>query len=1041
MLRYILLLTGILFSIVTNSQISSSDCIGATILCGDTYSEENAPPGTGNFYEYTGACNQNLETMSLWYTFTVYEAGMLSFILTPNVLADDYDWGLFNITTGGCTGITPNGTSPEVSCNSWGSLSVPNGATGISTAMGGVSNVGGPGDQFGPPFNANLPVQVGQTYALVVMNWSNSPFGYTINFGESTASLYDNIPPSPILLTTICDHSQFVVTFSENIITSSADNLDFVITGPQGDVLINNVVPLNPLAETEDQFVIIPAQQILVPGLYTLNVTDLNGSVVDACGNSNLGNVSIELEEPMVATTQIETACNGGNGSIEITSVSGGTGNYTFLLNNVVQADFTAEDLSPGSYTVVVHDEANCNIISQLTVPNHLISVSIGEQDTINCDIQEVQIQNVTLTPDQEVNYSWDYLTENGFVSTGEVDSNPTFNQPGVYQLTVTNATNGCTAQMLTAIPATEINDLHFEVSTIADCNNIGGSIEIINESGGYPPYDFYLNDENLSTQLFEDLEGGTYEVAISDSHGCTFTQSIDVPLVLISIEIPMQDSIQCNSGEVTIQNVVLSPQQSANFSWTVNTGNGFEPTSFNSISPTVNTTGVYAVVATNTDNGCAATDTVEIFTNIPENFSFESVVSEACNGQGGSIEIINIEEGVAPFVATLNGISQNNLTFENLIGGNYNVELTDMFGCSTSEIISVPNHLLQLQISNPPPLTCDISSINISGVTIQPSQIVTYNWAIQNGNQFVPLGITTPTLTVNVSGIYQLTVTSGTCSASTTTSVNYSNSNNITYETDVSAACNGANGEIAINNISGGTLPYVYSVNGIVQPSFIASSLSNGAYNITITDAHNCIQNSQAIVPNELLSVVVPEQDRVSCRFPTINVQGVLVSPPVAVTYAWSFYNGNSFVPVSASGISPLLSTDGTYRLTVTNEQTGCTAFTHFIIEPGDVVFVDLNHMQFPNIVTANKDAKNDDWHPFLDYDPFFELLDVFDVYELKIYNRWGNIIFDNGGKNMRRWTIKEEEAGTYFFTVNYSTSCGGLQTGKRQGTIQLVR
>lgn len=80
------------------AQPSTSDCDGAIQLCGGIYTETAAPPGTGNLYEFTGVCNANLETSSLWYTFTVQTAGDLSFILDPATDTDDYDWGLFNIT-------------------------------------------------------------------------------------------------------------------------------------------------------------------------------------------------------------------------------------------------------------------------------------------------------------------------------------------------------------------------------------------------------------------------------------------------------------------------------------------------------------------------------------------------------------------------------------------------------------------------------------------------------------------------------------------------------------------------------------------------------------------------------------------------------------------------------------------------------------------------------------------------------------------------------------------------------------------------------
>ncbi|MEN9639144.1 MAG: hypothetical protein RLZZ262_1012, partial [Bacteroidota bacterium] len=207
------LVLALLFLLTMRSNAQTiSDCAGAVNLCESFYFEEQAPLNTGNFGEYTGACNNGIEWNSVWYTFTVQSDGNLSFVLTPNDLNDDYDWGLFDITTGGCAGITlQDGSSPEVSCNAWGTLTPPNGTTGISTSLGGTTNSGGPGDQFGPPFNADLPVLTGHTFALVVMNWSGSSSGYSIDFAESTAALFDAIPPTMTNATLDCSNTELTV--------------------------------------------------------------------------------------------------------------------------------------------------------------------------------------------------------------------------------------------------------------------------------------------------------------------------------------------------------------------------------------------------------------------------------------------------------------------------------------------------------------------------------------------------------------------------------------------------------------------------------------------------------------------------------------------------------------------------------------------------------------------------------------------------------------------------------------------------------------
>ena len=176
-------------SCVECAQPSEQDCLGANEVCGEIYIQESYPPAPGNFPVQLPpeACLDNAVNV-IWYVLSVEEAGNLSFVLTPEQATDDYDWALFNMTDMTCEDIS---TNPDmiVSCNSYGILG-PSGPTGISTANGGVGNVNGPGDLNGPPFNADYPVQAGETYALLVQNWTGSFDGYTLDFSETTAGLY-----------------------------------------------------------------------------------------------------------------------------------------------------------------------------------------------------------------------------------------------------------------------------------------------------------------------------------------------------------------------------------------------------------------------------------------------------------------------------------------------------------------------------------------------------------------------------------------------------------------------------------------------------------------------------------------------------------------------------------------------------------------------------------------------------------------------------------------------------------------------------------
>ncbi len=289
----------VLFVLSTMGALSQtiSDCEGGVVLCGDLYTETEATLNTGDFYEYTGACNANLEQSSVWYTFTVQEDGLLSFILDPINPMDDYDWGLFDITSGGCEGVGSPILSPEVGCNSYGvAAPTPNGPTGISTANGGTGASNGPGNLNGPAFNADLPVLAGEEYALVVMNWTNSLEGYTTDFGQSTASLYDQWPPQPDSIGVDCTLNDFVGQLDEFVLVSTVEAADFELVGPGSNSYgFAGLVPLDQAGDLASLFSMTISSPIINDGLHQLFIIDVAGSVADPCGNLGEGFAAIDL--------------------------------------------------------------------------------------------------------------------------------------------------------------------------------------------------------------------------------------------------------------------------------------------------------------------------------------------------------------------------------------------------------------------------------------------------------------------------------------------------------------------------------------------------------------------------------------------------------------------------------------------------------------------------------------------------------------------------------------------------------------------------
>lgn len=313
------------------SQTYAYDCIGAISVCQTIYNQPNSFVGQGappyhNEINPFNSCLASGEKNGAWYIFTVTSSGNLGFLITPNNLFDDYDWAVFNLTNANCSDIfsTP---SLQVSCNY-------SGTSGTTGANGGsfLNNQ----NAAGTPYNAFIPVNAGETYVLYVSNFSSSQFGYTLDFGLSTASIFDTIPPNLSQFLGInCERNQIKFKLSENILCDSIDYMNqnaancVLLSGPGGPYTVDSVVGgavcnssiQNPISDT---LTIYFSPPITVGGQYTVSITC---GLRDACGNSGNGNLTFNVNPGnLITITGDQTLCEGE--STQLTA-SGAT-NFTW---------------------------------------------------------------------------------------------------------------------------------------------------------------------------------------------------------------------------------------------------------------------------------------------------------------------------------------------------------------------------------------------------------------------------------------------------------------------------------------------------------------------------------------------------------------------------------------------------------------------------------------------------------------------------------------------------------------------------------------
>ncbi len=154
--------------------LTNNDCIHTTALCSSAAVPSNST-GPGIVAEGCSGvvCPAGGENHTNWYWFQAATTGTLNVQVTPTTATDDYDIAIFG---------------PNVTCGALGSpiRCSDSGGTGTTGA------VGTPGDLTedvnGDKFVNQLNVVAGQSYYLMVDEWTPTGLGFTLSFG-GTASL------------------------------------------------------------------------------------------------------------------------------------------------------------------------------------------------------------------------------------------------------------------------------------------------------------------------------------------------------------------------------------------------------------------------------------------------------------------------------------------------------------------------------------------------------------------------------------------------------------------------------------------------------------------------------------------------------------------------------------------------------------------------------------------------------------------------------------------------------------------------------------
>ena len=357
-------------------------------------------------------------------------SGTLCFDITPNQPFDDYDWAVYDVTSDPCGAIYSN-SALEVSCN-----------------YSGTSGVTGPNGSGGPQNEPCIAVTAGETYVINVSQFSTSTNGYTLDFGSSTASIFDNVPPEieAVAQPIACGSNTISFNFTENILCNTVADGDFVLTGPGGPYTLSNISGPNCDAggTQEDDFTMTVSPVMTTSGNFQICLVNGSGSVTDLCGNiAPPACLDFTITNGVFADAGADATICAGAAGVGIGGSPAGSGGTSPLdyswspttgLSNSSLANPTASPGSTTTYTLTVTDANGCQATDEVTItvdPAPIVSVN----DATICEGA-----SAVLTASGATTYSWSPATGLSGTSGTSVTASPVTTTT----YTVTGSTPGC---------------------------------------------------------------------------------------------------------------------------------------------------------------------------------------------------------------------------------------------------------------------------------------------------------------------------------------------------------------------------------------------------------------------------------------------------------------------------------------------------------------------------------------------------------------------------------------------------------------------
>jgi gliding motility-associated-like protein len=646
-------------------------------------------------------------------------------------------------------------------------------------------------------------------------------------------------------------------------------------------------------------------------GNYTLTVTN----PANGCTNTSTVSVSTNTTVPNANAGTAQTiTCASPTVTLSGSSTTGGA-TFSWNPGGTAPTSPSTNVTAAGTYTLTVTNPANgCTntstvaVATNTTVPN----ANAGTDQILTCASPTVTLSGSSTTGG--ATFSW---SPGGTTPTA---ASTNVSATGNYTLTVTNPANGCTStDVVVVTPDANIPNASAGSSQTLTCATTTVTLSGSSTTGGVN-YSWSPGGTTPTSASTNVSAAGTYTLTVTNpANGCSNSSTV---VVSTNTTVPnanagSNQTLTCTTTTVTLSG--SSTTGGATFSWSPG---GTSPTS---ASTNVSATGTYTLTVTNPANGCTNTSTAVVsLNNILPNADAGTNQTISCAISTVTLSGSSTTSG-ATFAWSPGGTTPTSATTDVSAAGTYTLTVTDPSnGCTNTSTVLVSGNsaVPNITVGSNQTITCATTTVTLTGNSTTSG--ATFSWS--------PGGTTPTAATTDVSGAgaYTLTVTdpSNGCTSTGTVTVN---TNTVVPDVNAGAdqtlTCSVTSVTLSGSSATAGALygwegPAAGTPAGTSPTSATTDVSAAGTYTLNVVDPSNgCTASDIVIVSPDanLPNVSAGTSQTITCSTTTVSLGGSSTSN---VSFAWS----GPGVVSGTTNDTAIVNMDGTYTLTVTDNNNGCT-------------------------------------------------------------------------------------------------------------------